>query len=127
MISNSQKERAQKVIPGGTRKTDSSAKSLNDIKKSKSKSAKNYPRRHDKKKESSAKSLNDIKKSKRKGAKSYPRRHEGPKETQASSKPSQETPRHFAKKTSKLAEAFDKNWSERPQDSNASTIFFEKA
>ena len=34
MISKSQKERAQKVIPGGTKKKDSSAKSLNDIKKS---------------------------------------------------------------------------------------------
>ena len=33
MISQSQKERAQKVIPGGTKKKDSSAKSLNDIKK----------------------------------------------------------------------------------------------
>ena len=34
MISKSQKARAQKVIPGGTKKKDSSAKSLNDIKKS---------------------------------------------------------------------------------------------
>ena len=54
-------------------------------------------------------------------------RKNGPKETQASPKGSQETPRHFATKTSKLAEAFDKNWSDRPQDSNASTIFFENA
>jgi len=51
----------------------------------------------------------------------------GPKEIQASPKGSQETPRHFATKTSKLTEAFDENWSERPQDSNASTIFFENA
>ena len=47
--SKHKKERAQKVIPGGTRKKDSSAKSLNDIKKSKRKSAKSYPRRHEKK------------------------------------------------------------------------------
>ena len=51
----------------------------------------------------------------------------GPKESPASPKGSHETPRHFARKTSKLAEAFDKNWSERPQDSTASTIFFENA
>ena len=43
------KERTQKVIPGGTRKKDSSATSLNDIKKSKRKSANSYPRRHEKK------------------------------------------------------------------------------
>ena len=54
----------------------------------------------------------------------YPRESKkGPKETQASPKGSQETPRHFATKTSKLVEAFTKNWSDRPQDSNASTIF----
>ena len=50
------------MIPGGTRKKDSSAKSLNDIKKSKRKSAKSYPWRNEKK-ESSSKSLNDVKKS----------------------------------------------------------------
>ena len=49
MTSTSQKERAQKVIPGGTWKKDSSAKSLNDINKSKRKSANSYPRRHEKK------------------------------------------------------------------------------
>ena len=43
------KERAQKVIPRGTKKKESSAESQNDIKKSKSKSAKSYPRRHKKK------------------------------------------------------------------------------
>ena len=37
--SKHKKERAQKVIPGGTKKKESSAKSLNDIKKSKRKSA----------------------------------------------------------------------------------------
>ena len=37
MISKSQKERAQKVIPGGTKKKESSAKSLNDIKSQKEK------------------------------------------------------------------------------------------
>ena len=47
--SKNKKERAQKVIPGGTKKKDSSAKSLNDIKKSKRKIAKSYPRRHEKK------------------------------------------------------------------------------
>ena len=59
-----------------------------------------------------------------------PRGPEGvPKGSQGDpSKPqgSQETPRHFATKTSKLAEAFDKNWSNRAQNSNASTIFFWK-
>ena len=34
-ISNNKKERAQKIIPGGTKKKESSAKSLNDIKMSK--------------------------------------------------------------------------------------------
>ena len=47
--SKHKKERAQRVIPGGTRKKDSSAKSLNDTEKSKRKSAKSYPRRHEKK------------------------------------------------------------------------------
>ena len=51
----------------------------------------------------------------------------GPKETQARPKGSQETPRHFATKTSKLAEAFDEHWSDRAQNSNAGTIFFENA
>ena len=34
MISKIQKERAQKVIPGGTKTKESSSKSLNDVKKS---------------------------------------------------------------------------------------------
>ena len=33
----------------------------------------------------------------------------------------------FGSKTSKLAEAFDENCREGPQNSNASTIFFENA
>ena len=45
--SKHKKERARKLIPGGTRKKDSSAKSLNDIKKSKRMSANSYPRRHE--------------------------------------------------------------------------------
>ena len=60
-----------------------------------------------------------------KGSQGSPKK--GPKETQASPKGSQETPRQFATKTSKLAEAFDENWSDRAQNSNASTIFFENA
>ena len=42
MTSKCQKERAQKVIPGGTRKKESSVKSLNAIKKSKRKSTWNF-------------------------------------------------------------------------------------
>ena len=49
MTSKSQKDRAQKTIPGGTKTKESSSKSLNDVKKSKRKSAKNYPRRNEKK------------------------------------------------------------------------------
>ena len=65
MTSKIQKERAQEVIPGGTKKKETSSKPLIDIKKPKRKSAKkNYPRRNEKKKDSSSKSLNDVSKSK---------------------------------------------------------------
>ena len=43
------------------------------------------------------------------GSQGVPRESQkGPTETQASPKRSQETPRHFARKTTKLAQAFDK-------------------
>ena len=76
MISKSQKERAQKVIPGGTKKKGELLKDSKWPQKVKKKERKkNYPRRNDKK-ESSSKSLNDVNKSKRKTAKDYPRRNE---------------------------------------------------
>ena len=50
----------------------------------------------------------------------------GPNWTQACPKRSQEIPRQFAAKTSKLAKAFDKKWSDRLQNSNGGTTFFEK-
>ena len=60
------------------------------------------------------------------GSQAVPRESQkGPKETQASPKGSQETPGYFATKTSKLAQAFDKNWNGRLQNSSASSIFFE--
>ena len=43
------KKERKKLSPEAREKKDSSAKSLNDIKKSKRKSAKSYPRRHEKK------------------------------------------------------------------------------
>merc|ERR1711965_830109 len=43
------KKDRKKLSPEAREKKDSSAKSLNDIKKSKRKSAKNYPQRHEKK------------------------------------------------------------------------------
>ena len=49
MTSESQKERAQKTIPGGAITNESFWKSQNDILKSKRTSANNYPRRNEKK------------------------------------------------------------------------------
>ena len=61
------------------------------------------------------------------GPMGVPRRSQRvPKDGQAAQKGSQETPRQFATKISKLAQAFDKSWNEGPQNSNASTMFFWK-
>ena len=61
-----------------------------------------------------------------KGSRGSPKKN-CPTETQASPNGSQETPRHVATKTNKFAETFDENWSDKPQDSNISTTYFEKA
>ena len=54
-----------------------------------------------------------------------PRRSQVPQGSpQAAPKAPQETQRHFATKTSKLAEAFDEFWRGGPQNSNASSVFF---
>ena len=101
MTSTSQKERARKVIPGGTRKKDSSAKSLDDIKKSILRLGQTGPwigsmdPTHGS--DPWIKSMDLIHGS----DPNVPRESQkGPKETQASPKVSQETPRHFATKTS---------------------------
>ena len=138
--SNNEKERAQKVIPGGTNKKGELRKVSKWHQKVKKKERKKLSPEAREKKDSSAKSLNDIKKSilRFRSNRTMDRIHgsdtlirsmdqihwsdpwiwsqwvpresqKGPKETQASPKPSQETPRHFATKTSKLAEAFIKN------------------
>ena len=66
MTSKSQKERAQKVIPGGTKKRGELRKVSKWYQKAKKKDRKKLSPEAREKKESSAKSLNDIKKSKRK-------------------------------------------------------------
>ena len=48
-LQNIKEKERKKLSPEAREKKDSSAKSLNDIKKSKRKSAKSYPRRHEKK------------------------------------------------------------------------------
>ena len=48
-LQNIKRNERKKLSPEAREKKDSSAKSLNDIKKSKRKSAKSYPRRHEKK------------------------------------------------------------------------------
>ena len=63
-----EKKERKKLSPEAREKKDSSAKSLNDIKKSKRKSAKKLSPEAREKKDSSAKSLNDIRKSERKNA-----------------------------------------------------------
>ena len=50
-----------------------------------------------------------------------------PRRSQAAPKGPQESPRHFATKNSKLAEAFGEFWREGPQNSAAAPFFFENA
>ena len=64
-ISKNKNERAQTVIPGGTKKKGELLKSLNDMNAKKKERKKLSPEAREKK-ESSVKSLNAIKKSKRK-------------------------------------------------------------